>query len=244
MPNGSFQCCICANKHGERVFISHAREDGLLANQIATTCCHAGAAPFLFEREPSALAGQPIADKISSEVLKSRVQFVLLGPKVSNRYWTQAWIGFEIGVSRGADIGKYKIEHREYFSRRIIVVQDIKQSKKVCIPYMHVLLLLDYRNRKRWQQLEKLVIFLSDTATSTLDFFKAGNQFRWEILATTSKVNCSKSCGAAPYEVLVFKKDVRRLRCAKVDPSDKKVVAQIICPSCQTKVKIELIPAL
>jgi len=243
----TFKCCICGKKHKEQAFISHARADKTLTQHIATACCQAATAPFLFEYSESALnetsQKEPIADKISTEVLKSRVQFVLLGPEVS-QFWTQAWIGYEIGVSRGADRGTGKLVQQEYFARKIVAIEDVSQSINACVPYLHALLLFDYKNHTRWQEFEDLVRFLADTTPTTLGFYKAGNRFRGKLL-TASNTKCPNSnCGSAPYDVLVFNEDFSKLASATWVDDNIRATAKIKCPSCSTSFDIELVRAL
>ncbi len=51
----------------------------------------------------------------------------------------QAWIGYEIGVSKGADRATGKLKQEEYFAQRIVVVEDVPQAVEVCVPYLHLL---------------------------------------------------------------------------------------------------------
>ena len=243
----SFRCCNCRKQHNRQAFISHARKDEQLAQHIATACCQASAAPFLFEREqpPSDTLAQKqaIADRIAAEVIRSHVQFVLLGPEVSEKFWTQAWIGYEIGASRGADMDTI-LQHGEYFTRKIVVVEDIPQAGRVCVPYLHVLLLFDYNNQTRWQEFENLVRFLADTTPTSLEFYKAGNRWRIRLL-TTGCICCPNlNCGSAPYEVWIFKDDIGKITSARVAEENREVTATIKCPSCSTVINIELRPAL
>lgn len=249
MSMTSFRCCNCRKRHNEQAFISHARRDEQLAKHISNACCQGGAAPFLFEREQALLDAlvreEPTADRIAAEIIRSRVQFVLLGPEVSEKFWTQAWIGYEIGVSRGIDRASGKLKQEEYFARRIVVVEDVPQAIKVCVPYLHVLLLFDYNDQTRWQEFEDLVRFLADTTPTSLEFYKAGNRWRSRLLTTGGNIHCSNpNCGSAPYEVWVFKEDVGKFISASWDEDNRKAIATIKCPSCSTEINIQLRPAL
>jgi len=245
----SFMCNHCGKQHREQAFISHARRDEQVVQHIAHACCRGGAFPFLFERErppPNGLAPEePIADKVATEIIRSRVQFVLLGPEVSKKFWTQAWIGYEIGVSRGADRAVGKLKQEEYFAKRIVVIEDTPQAVEVCVPYLHALLLFDYSNPTRWQEFEDLVRFLADTTPTSLEFYKAGNRWRSRLLTTRSKVHCSNlNCGSAPYDVWVFKEDAGSFTSPSSGEDNRKAIATIKCPSCSTEISIELRPAL
>lgn len=241
-----FQCSICKKQHTKQAFISHASKDQILAQHIAAACCQGEARPFLFERERISDNTAPIADTIAAEIINSAIQFILLGPEVSNKPWTQAWIGYEIGISRGADRGEGKLISEEYFARKLIVIEDIEQSIQVCVPYLHVLLLFDYNNQKRWQELEDLVRFFADTipTSATSPFYKAGNRLRSKLLITKN-IKCSnQNCGSAPYEVWVFKEDISKLPSGIWNNDTRIATAKIKCPSCPAENNIELRPAL
>ena len=143
MSSGSeYKCCECQELHPQQAFISHAGNDVEIAKEAARACCLAQVAPYLFEY--SAEFSQPAIDNartIANEINNSDIFLVVLSPSVSKAFWTQAWIGFEIGVSIGADIASNNDGKKDYFSSRIIVLQDIYQEIEVSVPRVDVLFL-------------------------------------------------------------------------------------------------------
>jgi hypothetical protein len=230
----TFNCSQCGKQHREQAFISHASKDERLARHIAIACCQADAAPFLFEYESDPLAAVIPADQIADEIVRSRVHFVLLGPRVSEAYWTQAWIGYEIGITRGYDRAtKMQAGCGEYFSTKIIVVEDIRQGIEACVPYLHALLLFDFHSDTRWKEFEDAVRFLADTAPNTpehpfLEFYKAGNRLRGKLLKESG---FRHKCGSS-YDVWAFKEDVEKLPAARLVNDNGEVICAIKCPSC------------
>ena len=111
MSSGSeYKCCECQELHPQQAFIPHAGNDVEIAKEAARACCLAQVAPYLFEY--SAEFSQPAIDNartIANEINNSDIFLVVLSPSVSKAFWTQAWIGFEIGVSIGADIASNKV---------------------------------------------------------------------------------------------------------------------------------------
>ena len=151
-----YECCECGQGHRRQAFISHAGKDAEIAKEAAKACCAAQVTPYLFEY--SAEFSQPAIDNartIAKEIKSSDIFLVVLSPSVSEAFWTQAWIGFEIGVSIGADIASSGLEKKNYLSSKVFVHQEIKVS----VPRVDVLFLFDFG--RTWDDTRDLLEFAS-----------------------------------------------------------------------------------
>jgi hypothetical protein len=242
------ECPVCRESHNKQVFISHSRSDKELAESIASACCTGSAFPYLFEFElekhSAALGSAVFSDEIATEIRNSCLHLVLLGPGLSSKFWTQAWIGYEVGIRRGLDLAtKMLNECGEYFACRVLVVKDVKQDVEVCVPYLHALLLLDFAERMRWQQLGDFVRFFADTLPGkpeeTLsDFFATGHRVESRLLRTNGRIKCSNSKCGSTYELWLFKDDLCKLPGAVW--SGDNGICQVKCPSCPDKIEFSL----
>ena len=184
----AFECTACGNKHEKQAFVSHARRDKELAERVRRACCEVKIASFLFEFSPESETKTPPAEIISREIARSELTFVLLGESVSGKFWTQAWIGFEIGVSRGIDIATNSLD---FNSKKVIVLQDIRQGIEVTVPRLDALFLFDFESEEGWINYRGLVQFLTRTGPS-LEFFKAGNKFREHVIVKRQELCTSR----------------------------------------------------
>ena len=151
---------------------------------VRRACCEVKIASFLFEFSPESETKTPPAEVISREIARSELTFVLLGESVSGKFWTQAWIGFEIGVSIGIDVATNSLD---FNSKKVIVLQDIRQGIEVTVPRLDALFLFDFESEEGWINYRVLVQFLTRTGPS-LEFFKAGNKFREHVMK--AEVEC------------------------------------------------------
>ena len=175
-----FKCKCCGDCHDRQAFVSHAKDDFVIADRLKQACCETGVSPFLFEFSPESSSKAPPADVLAKEVAASTFIFVLLGRSVSEAYWTQAWIGFEVGISKGLAIETNK-------PQPLIVLQDIRQGIKVAVPMLHELFLFDLYTDKGWKQYKDLVLVLANLHSSG-EFYKAASRFRAATLSASGKV--------------------------------------------------------
>ena len=160
----SFPCSSCGENHPKQAFISHASIDKEVATQIGEACCYSGVAPYLFEFSADYSARIGPAETLAKRISESAIHFILISPSIS-KYWTQAWIGYEIGVSRGTDIGAGT--STPYFSKKIIAIDNIKQGVPGSLPSLDALLLFAFRSEERWSELQKAIRFLTPMYSNT-----------------------------------------------------------------------------
>ena len=233
--NGGFFCSICENTHDKQVFISHAAKDKQLARKIAEEGCKIGITSYLYELSPESLAKSPPAETIERQIIASGVVFVLLSESMSEAYWTQAWIGFEIGVARGV----FRLpETLSIYRNRIVVLQDINQGIKVSIPQLDVVFLFDFNNQAGWDQYKDMtwVLTLKENSSmeSGLAFFQKGNEFQESTMK--ANVKCDNVGCKSEYEAWIAIEDAGKLGKAlnPVPTALPRYQAEctIECPSC------------
>ena len=183
----------------------------------------------------------------------SHILFVLIGEKVSKAFWTQAWIGFGIGVARGLDIANNRRDWHGYSGERFIAAQDIHQGEKVSVPRLDALLLFDFNPDETWSEFEDAVRFLTpmdDTERPirrvsyanpepiegpSRQEFHYGNTFRQSIVK--ANVLC-KNCKSR-YEIWITIQDIEKLGMGFNPINDAPVVqaeCTVECPSCDKMV--------
>ena len=199
MSPGNFKCICCGDHHDKQAFISHASDDAEIAAKLKHACCENGVAPYLFEFSPESRSQAAPADALARAVAASAFIFVLLGKSVSEVFWTQAWIGFEVGISKGLAIETNR-------PKNVIVLQDIHQGIRVSIPMLDELLLFDFDSDEGWGQYKDLVLVLADL-TSSGEFYKAASRFRAATLS--AQVKCAHC--RSQYEAWIAKDDVGKL---------------------------------
>ena len=192
---------------------------------------------------PPSPDGQSVpAEVIAKEIMDSDAFFVLLSDAVSEAYWTQAWIGFEIGVARGSDLALYRQEDygpdfdTSYYHKKIIVVQDVRQGIKVSIPWLRALVLFDFANKEGWEQYQNMlwVMALKDPS---LELFQKGNRFRTGFMKAS--IQCKNDKCRGRYETWISIQDFRKLRGHHRLIATEPVVhteCEIDCPSCDKTV--------
>ena len=235
--NADCKCTCCGGYHTKQAFISHARCDEEIASKVKQACCEVGVAPYLFEFSPEYLSKTSPAEVLAGRVATSDFLFVVLGPSVSKKFWIQAWIGFEIGVSKGVAIESNS-------PRTVIVLQDVYQGIEVTVPICNVLFLFDFASNDGWNQYQGLVSVLAGLG-SPLEFYKTANKFRQSTLAT--KVKC-ENCKSG-YEAWIAKDDAHKLGYGynplKENP-ELLAECTIECPSCAgmvTRCFIQMLPS-
>ena len=248
-----FECIRCSVSHEKQAFISHASEDKTIAKEIALASCNAEVAPYLFEFSPDFSNPNIPADALYERVQESNILFVLLGDHISKASWTQAWIGFEVGVARGIDIATRRTIWDGYSGKRIIAVQDIHQGIEVTVPRLDALLLFDFNSDETWNEFEDAIRFLTPKdenhrSIRRVDYthpepievpsireFTQGNIFRQSIIKANVKCKNCKS----QYEVWIAIQDLEKLERAFNPINDAPVLqaeCTVECPSCDRMV--------
>lgn len=173
-------CKYCGRRHLRQAFISHSRSDKPLASRVQDCCCEADIYPVLFEmpREVSA----PASVQIVSELVKSSVYFSLLGPEVSKRAWTQAWMAFEGGVFGMAHGVQSQPWQKSQRMPTMFLIEDISQSNDAAVPLCDIALLLDFADAKSWLSIRTLLSLLSPTVTLDPVLLAESNRLRLQNL--------------------------------------------------------------
>ena len=244
---------MCQQRHPQKAFISHAGKDAEIAKEAAKACCETHVAAYLFEysREFS----EPAIDNartIANEISNSDVFLVVLSPSVSEAFWTQAWIGFEIGVSIGSAIASQNLGTGDYFSGRIIVLQDIRQEIKVSVPRVDILFLFDFS--RTWDDTQELLKFISAYMSEPSDqFYQIANELRARMM--TGKATCENETCKGVYDVVlpiehadrlgfsIWWNGIQRKRIRWIEKGFQAQCA-LKCPSCGQKVNCKLTRSL
>ena len=158
---GSFCHTKCERRHEKQAFVSHASRDRDLAKEIARACCDADVAPYLFEFSQEFSEADFAANALSRRIEESNILLVVLGDSLSKAFRAQAWIGFEVGVARGVDVGAQRTDWNGFFSKRVICVQDIRQGIEVSVPWLDALILFDFGSEERWSEFKDAIRFLT-----------------------------------------------------------------------------------
>ena len=250
-PRSEYQCSECQTCHPRQAFISHASKDAKIAKEAAKACCASQVTPCLFEY--SAEFSQPAIDNartIANEINNSDIFLVVLSPAVSKAFWTQAWIGFEIGVSIGAAIASNRTSN--YFTSRIIILQDIQQDIKVSVPRIDVLFLFDFDGT--WEGTQDLLKFISAYISEpSSQVFHLGNRLRQRMMTGTA--TCGNGTCKSVYDIVMPIKDAgqlgfriwwNRIQFKRIKWIEKGLQAKctLKCPSCGQKVTCELTRSL
>ena len=246
-------CSECPEKHPRQAFISHAGEDAKIAKAAAKACCRAQISPYLFEYSTEFSQHEiDNARTIAAKINDSDMFLVVLSPSVSKAYWTQAWIGFEIGVSVGAAITSNGLDKMNYLSRKIIVLQDIYQEIKVSVPRIDVLFPFDFS--RNWADPQELLELMSSYMSEpSTQMYQIGNKLRQRMM--TGKIRCENGICKSVYDVVMPIKDVGRLgfriwwkgiRFKRIRWIEENCRAKytLKCPSCGQKVNCELTRSL
>ena len=250
-PGSEYKCCECQERHPRQAFISHAGKDKEIAKEAARVCCTAQVTPYLFEY--SAEYSRPAIDNartIAKEINNSDIFLVVLSPSMSEAFWTQAWIGFEIGVSIGAALASGGTSNN--FTSRIIVLQDIQQDIEVSVPRVDVLFLFDFS--QAWEDTQDLLEFISAYISEpSSPVFHLGNRLRQRMMTGTA--TCGNGTCKSVYDIVMPIKDAaqlgfriwwNRIQLKRIKWIEKELQAKctLKCPSCGQKVTCELTRSL
>lgn len=236
----TFRCNCCGKNHTKQAFISHASKDKGIVEKIRKACCASKVAPYLYECSPEYSGPIPPSDIIADAIENSELILVVPGESVSEAYWTQAWIGFEIGVRVGINIAtrmKYTLTP-DYFEKRIIVLQDICQGIKVTIPRLRAISLFDFDSADSWKAASDAIRFWAEIPQLD-EIFRLGNKNQQAQMK--ADVKCKNPKCKSQYEAWITIEDARKLgkgfNCID-DPKDLRFKAEctIECPSCDQMV--------
>ena len=232
-----FTCYECGQTHEKQVFVSHAQADKAIAKRVAEACCGIGVCSYLFEFRPEFNTQAPPASAIAEQVAASDAVFVLLGQSVSDKFWTQAWIGYEIGVFTGVELATGPLGQGGYGPKKVVVIQDVRQGIKVTVPRLDALFLFDFASDRGWEKYQGLVLVLTGIGES-IEFFMASNRFRK--YAMQARVKCKNSSCKSEYEAWVAIEDADKLTNPRlpVNGPGRPFMAEctIECPSCERTV--------
>ena len=233
-----YPCNCCRKSHTKQAFISHSGKDTEIVKSIRKACCASKVAPYLYEFSDEFSASNVPADILAKKVEESEFIFVVLGDSVSKAYWTQAWIGFEIGVAVGVNNATEMkcTETPKYFSRRIVVIQDVRQRIEVSVPRLDALFLFDFDSTARWNELQnavRVLAVLPKTESSMYDTFSSGNKIQQSLMNANVKCENCKS----EYEAWITIEDAPKLRKAFNGwLPNTQAECTIECPSCDKMV--------
>ena len=228
-PTQGFECMVCERHHNKQAFVSHAARDTAIASRLSHACCKAGIAPFLYELSPEHRIKAPPAKVLADKIAESEMLFVLLGDEVSGKYWTQAWIGFEVGIFAGLGNDPSNLKY-------VMAIQDVRQGIEVSVPMLNVLFLFDFTSELGWEQYEGLVVSAARVSGSG-EFYRVANKFRSATLK--ANVKCQNQKCRSEYEAWIAKHDARLLGKGfnlLVDGIEMIAECTIECPSCDKMV--------
>ena len=235
-----YPCNYCRKSHTKQAFISHSSKDTEILKSIRMACCDGEVAPYLYECSPEFSGPTPPSGVIASAIENSELILVVPGESVSEAYWTQAWIGFEIGVRVGINIAtrmKYTLTP-DYFEKRIIVLQDIRQGIKVTIPRLRAISLFDFDSADSWKAASDAIRFWAEIPQLD-EIFWLGNKNQQAQMK--ADVKCKNPKCKSAYEARIAIADSSKLRKGYnliYDPYVLRFKAEctIECPSCDQKV--------
>ena len=225
--------------HEKQAFISHSGRDKALVKTIADIGCTIDVASYLFEFSSEAESMSPHSEDIAEKVVQSDILFVILGEGVSAEYGTQAWIGYEVGVYRGADTASDGTSVEDLYpdrTNKIIAIQDIRQGIKVSVPSLDAILLFDFSADERWEQYKRMAWVMTGLGNLG-EFFREGNQFQREFMKANVKCTYRKCKGE--YETWIGIQDANKLG-KRINLICQNPIIQaectIECPSCDQMV--------
>lgn len=235
-----YPCNYCRKSHTKQAFISHSSKDTEILKSIRMACCDGEVAPYLYECSPEFSGPTPPSGVIASAIENSELILVVPGKSVSEAYWTQAWIGFEIGVRVGINIAN-RMEYTltpDYFEKRIIVIQDIRQGIKVTIPRLRAIALFDFDSADSWKAASDTIRFLAEIPQLN-EIFRLGNENQQAQMKAS--VKCENPKCKSAYEARITIADSSKLRKGYnliYDPYILRFKAEctIECPSCDQMV--------
>lgn len=226
-----YTCRICGKKHPMQAFISHSSLDIRLVSRICHYCCHAGVSPFLYEM-PTDVSAQA-SRQIVKELIKSSAFLALLGPEVSKRPWTQAWMAFEDGVFTTL---RDQRSSAVYTIPAIFLIEDISQSSDAAMPFLEVALLLDFSDIESWPAVKTVLSLLNPAILLNRELLGAINRLRLENLIVL-KFQCPCPKCKSNYEILIWIGPRARRKTGIPNPPRR---FSIKCSVCRSLVNVQL----
>lgn len=237
-----YPCNYCRKSHTKQAFISHSSKDKEIVERIGKACCDGDVAPYIYEWSPDISAPTIPADTLAKKIKESELILVVPSKSMSGAYWTQAWIGFEIGVIVGINVATRPkgMQPVDYFDKKIIVLQDIRQGVQVAIPRLFAISLFDFDSADSWKAASDTIRFLARVSQSEDEFgFRLGNKNQQAQMK--ADVKCKNPKCKSQYEAWITIADAPKL-CKgfnRIDaPKDLRFKAEctIECPSCDQMV--------
>lgn len=227
-------CEYCGKPHSIQAFISHSGSDRLLANKIREYCCLAGVHPLLF-RMPEG-ASSPASVQIIDELEKSSVYLALLGPEVSKRPWTQAWMAFEDGV-----FTRFRRQPSSAHNTipSMFLIEDISQSNDAAMPFFETALLIDFADAESWPAVKTVLSLLNPVIPLNRELLVESNRLRLQNLVQV-RFQCPNTKCKSSYEILIWMGPRATRRSGIPNPPRR---FSIKCSACRLSVNIELRPS-
>ena len=196
----TFQCIQCKGTHSKQVFVSHSRADTQLLDKIKVCLCQAQVAPF-FYKIPEDF---PASWEIMKELRQSMALMAVLGPEVSRRYWTQVWIGFEIGAFAAFQEEKELQTPLSHNIPHTILIEDVSQASDAPIPFVDLALLLDFSDPDSWASVQIVAELINDEMPFNKTVAARANNLRLFRLIDKPALVCPDTHCKGKYELLIW----------------------------------------
>lgn len=235
-----YPCNCCRKSHTKQAFISHASKDKEIVERIGKACCDGEVAPYIYEWSPDISAPTTTADTLATKINESELILVVPSKSMSGAYGTQAWIGFEIGVIVGINVATRPkgMQPLDYFDKKIIVLQDIRQGVQVAIPRLRAISIFDFDSADSWKAASDAIRFWAEIPQLD-EVFRLGNKNQQAQMM--AYIKCENSKCKSAYEARITIADSSKLRKGYnliYDPYVLRFKAEctIECPSCDQMV--------
>jgi len=230
-------CQYCGKQHSTQAFISHSASDKAIAKTAQTYCCQADVFPLLFEMPSNVSASA--SGQIIAELEKSSVYLAVLGPEVSRRSWTQAWMAFECGFFLKARNVHVQPKQSPRQLPKMFLIEDISQSNDAAIPFFEVALLLDFADVTSWSSMKTLLRLINPAIRGDQKLWAESNNIRLRNLAILPGFRCpNPKCNHLCEVHIWIGKRVKRLQGITPDPPR---TFSIKCPVCRRPANVEII---
>ena len=201
----TFQCTVCNQPHTKQIFVSHSRHDKPLLENVKQYLCQAQVSPFLYEIPKHLPDDPPSSWEIMSELRNSIAIMVVLGPQVSNRQWTQGWIGFELGafIAFQAEPTPDPLSGGHKLASTFLI-EDISQKDDAAIPYVDLALLLDFSDPDSWEVVQSIGELINPDVRLEKNVLTRANDLRLTKLID-KPVTCPDPECRSRYELIIWK---------------------------------------
>ena len=144
----------------------------------------------------SASASRQIVEELS----KSSAYLILLGPEVSKRPWTQAWISYEDGVFTAF---ANNVHQTPYKSPTMFLVEDISQCSDAALPFFETALLLDFSDVESWPAAKTVLKLINPTIPLNHGLLVESNSLRLQNLAIL-RFQCPNTKCNSSYDIHIW----------------------------------------